>query len=244
MLEEFWCDPPKIGFVEIPGYNKHGVRVHGLLFAKMQKFLECCIYVGLRGGMKTAVMMTAVNSLGNQNSRHRSVGYSRSGEQRDCIGCAFLRSHHKLLIMKHTPPTLLFPGISGILSAGCMKKPMGSMAKSGTSRDIQVSMRQIIEQYLISHWKEICAIRKSALSVHRVYCPGIFGYLVAVVGLCVVLICRERRLSFLSFGSIFGIVVGRPKQRVVCKQQTTLCLLFVVSNCRTNFQKCLSVVIK
>ncbi len=45
--------------------------------------------------------------------------------------------------MKHTPPPLLFPERSGILSARCMEKPVGLMIKSGTSRDIQVSVRQI-----------------------------------------------------------------------------------------------------
>ncbi len=116
-----------------PGYNKRGVRGARSPVCKNAHTVPWVLHLcRLEGGMKTAVMMTAVNSLGNQNSRHRSMGYSRSGVQRDCIGCAFLRSHHYLLIMKHTPPTLLFPGRSGILSAGCMKKPIGSMVKSGT----------------------------------------------------------------------------------------------------------------
>ncbi len=115
------------------------------------------------GGMKTAVMTTAVNSLGNQNGWHRSMRYSRSGEQRDCIGCVLFRSHHELLIMKHTPPPLLFPERSGILSARCTEKPVGSMLKSGTSQDIQVSVSQIIEQSLISHWKEIRALSSQSL---------------------------------------------------------------------------------
>ncbi len=40
---------------------------------------------------------------------------------------------------------------------------MASMAKSGTFRDIQVSVRQIMEQSLISHWKDIRALSSQSL---------------------------------------------------------------------------------
>ncbi len=36
-----------------------------------------------------------VNSLGSQNSRHRSIWNSRSGEQKDLIEFRFLSSHHR-----------------------------------------------------------------------------------------------------------------------------------------------------
>ncbi len=65
--------------------------------------------------------------------------------------------------MKNTPPPLLFPERSGILFARCTDNPVGSMAKSGTFRDIQVSVRQIMERSLISHWKDIRALGSQSL---------------------------------------------------------------------------------
>ncbi len=80
--------------------------------------------------------MTAVNSLGSQNGRHSRVRYFRSGEHKDLTECMFLSSHHELLIKKQTPPPLLFPVNSFILST---ENPESSMAESGISTDSQVS---------------------------------------------------------------------------------------------------------
>lgn len=61
----------------------------------------------------------------------------------------FLRSHHELLIKKQTPP-LLFPVSSFDLSAQCTENSVSSIAESGTSTDIQVSVKQIMQQSLVS----------------------------------------------------------------------------------------------
>ncbi len=42
-----------------------------------------------------------------------------------------------------TPPPLLFPVSSFVLSKRCTENPVSSMAESGTIADIQVSVRQI-----------------------------------------------------------------------------------------------------
>ncbi len=107
------------------------------------------------GGMYTAVIMIAVNYLGIQNGRHRSIWNSRSGEQKDLIECRFLSSHHKLLIKKQTPPPLLFPVSSFVLSERCTENPVSSMAECGTTADIHVSVRQIMQQSLVSRWYEM-----------------------------------------------------------------------------------------
>ncbi len=51
--------------------------------------------------------------------------------------------------MKQTPPPLLLPVSSFVLSERCTKKPVSSMAESGTIADIQVSVRQITQQSLV-----------------------------------------------------------------------------------------------
>ncbi len=120
--------------------------------------------------------MTAVNSLGSQNGRHSRVRYSRSGEQNDLtftftlnhladafiqsdlqLGqntlteCMLLSSHHELLIKKQTPPPLLFPVNSFILSTRCTENLESSMAESVIFTDSHVSVRQIMQQSLVSH---------------------------------------------------------------------------------------------
>ncbi len=99
--------------------------------------------------------MIAVISLGSQNGRQRSIWNSRSGEQKDLIECRFLSSHHELLIKKQTPPPLLFPVSSFVLSEWCTENLVSSMAESGTIADIQVSVRQIMQQSLVSRWYEM-----------------------------------------------------------------------------------------
>ncbi len=117
------------------------------------------------GGMKTSVIMIDVNSLGSHNGRHRSIWNSRSGEQKDLIECRFLSSHNELLIKKHTPPPLLFPVSSFVLSERCTEKPVSSMAESGSIADIQVSVRQIMQQSLVSHWYKMIYGARSSQSL-------------------------------------------------------------------------------
>ncbi len=102
----------------------------------------------------------AVNSLGSQNGRHRN---SRSGEQKDLIEWRFLSSHHELLIKKQTPPPLLFPVSSFVLSERCTENPVSLMAESGTTADIHVSVRQIMQQSLVSRWYEMHARSSQSL---------------------------------------------------------------------------------
>ncbi len=115
------------------------------------------------GGMYTAVIMIAVNSLGSQNGRHRSIWNSRSGDQKDLIEYRFLSSHHELLIKKQMPPPLLFPVSSFVLSERCTDNPVSSMAESGTTADIHVSVRQIMQQSLVSRWYEMRARNSQSL---------------------------------------------------------------------------------
>ncbi len=88
---------------------------------------------------------------------------SRSGEQKDLIECRFLSSHHKLLIKKQTPPPLLFPVSSFVLSEQWTENPVSLMAESGTFADIQVSVRQIMLQSLVSRWYEMRARSSQSL---------------------------------------------------------------------------------
>ncbi len=55
------------------------------------------------------------------------------------------------------PPPLLFPVSTFALSERCTEKPVSSMAESGTIADIQVSVRQITQQSLVSRWYEMRA---------------------------------------------------------------------------------------
>ncbi len=45
----------------------------------------------------------------------------------------------------------------------CTEKPMSSMAESGTIADIQVSVRQITQQSLVSRWYEMHARSSQSL---------------------------------------------------------------------------------
>ncbi len=53
------------------------------------------------------------------------------------------------------PPPLLFPVSSFVLSERCTENPVSSMAESGTTADIHVSVRQIMQQSLVSRWYEM-----------------------------------------------------------------------------------------
>ncbi len=75
----------------------------------------------------------------------------------------FLGSHHFLLIMKHTPPTLVLP-TSVVLSIRKTKKLSdGVTAVSGTEVVSHFSVKQRMLQSLMSHWKLILALRSSIL---------------------------------------------------------------------------------
>ncbi len=52
---------------------------------------------------------------------------------------------------------------SFVLSERCTEKPVSSMAESGTIADIQVSVRQIMQQSLVSRWYEMCARSSQSL---------------------------------------------------------------------------------
>ncbi len=103
--------------------------------------------------------MIAVNSLGSQNGRHRSIWNSRSGEQKDLIECRFLSSHHELLIKKQTPPTSAFP----CELFRSVRAVHGEPCKSGTTADIHVSVRQLMQQSLVSRWYEMRARSSQSL---------------------------------------------------------------------------------
>ncbi len=66
-------------------------------------------------------------------------------------------------IETNTPPPLLFPVSSFVLSERCTEKPVSSMAESGTIADIQVSVRQITQQSLVSRWYEMRARSSQSL---------------------------------------------------------------------------------
>ncbi len=55
------------------------------------------------------------------------------------------------------PPPLLFPVSSFVLSKQCTENHVSSMAESGTIAEIQVSVRQITQQSLVSRWYEMRA---------------------------------------------------------------------------------------
>ncbi len=146
--------------------------------------------------------------------------------------------------MKHTPPPLLFPDKLGIISARCTEKPVGSMAKSGLSRDIQVSVRQIMEQSLISLWKEIRAqslLSRGWMLASRILASG--GR-------------SARRLNLTRTPALFPLLQLRFRRRGRVAQTKGSAVLFVNSGSvlgnlkyglwwvtvGTDFQKCLSVV--
>ncbi len=52
-------------------------------------------------------------------------------------------------------PTSAFPCELFVLSEWCMENPISSMAESGTTADIQVSVSQIMQQSFVSRWYEI-----------------------------------------------------------------------------------------
>ncbi len=155
VLKVFWSYCSEVGFVKVPRNNKRciWVRVSCSLIFPYSSLSAWSVLAW--GGMYTAAIMIAVNSLGSQNGWHRSIWNSRSGEQKDLMECRFLSSHHELLIKKQTPPPLLFPVSSFVLSERCTENPVSSMAESGTTADIHVSVRQIMQQSLVSRWYEM-----------------------------------------------------------------------------------------
>ncbi len=77
---------------------------------------------------------------------------SRGEQERDRMEI-FLGSHHFLLIMKHTPPPLIFP-VSAVLSIRKTEKLSdGVTAVSGTEGVSHVSDKQRMLQSLMSRWK-------------------------------------------------------------------------------------------
>ncbi len=74
-----------------------------------------------------------------------------------------LGSHHFLLIMKHTPPPLVFPALAVLSIRKTEKLSDGVTAVSGTVGVSHVSVKQNMLQSLMSHWKLILALRLSIL---------------------------------------------------------------------------------
>ncbi len=73
VLKVFWSYCSEVGFIKVPLDNKSCIWVCGFLLTYIPvQFPECLVCVGL-GVYITAVIMIAVNSLGSQNGRHRSV---------------------------------------------------------------------------------------------------------------------------------------------------------------------------
>ncbi len=88
---------------------------------------------------------------------------SRWGEQEHVRMEIFLGSHHFLLIMKHTPPPLVFPASAVLSIRKTEKLSDGLTAVSGTDGVSHVSVKQRMLQSLMSHWKLILALRSSIL---------------------------------------------------------------------------------
>ncbi len=74
----------------------------------------------------------------------------------------FLGSHHFLLI-KHTPPPLVFPASAVLSIRKTEKLSDGVTAVSGTVCVSHVSVKQRMLQSLMSRWKLILALRSSIL---------------------------------------------------------------------------------
>ncbi len=74
-------------------------------------------FVSARGGIYTAVTTMDINSISNQYGLHNSIKYSTSGEHKEFNKWTLAELHHVLLIMKQTPPPLLFLDSSFDLSA-------------------------------------------------------------------------------------------------------------------------------
>ncbi len=88
---------------------------------------------------------------------------SRWGEQERDRMEIFLGSHHFLLIMKHTPPPLVFPASAVLSIRKTEKLSDGVAAVSGTEGVSHVSVKQRMLQSLMSRWKLILALRSSIL---------------------------------------------------------------------------------
>ncbi len=88
---------------------------------------------------------------------------SRCGEQECDRMEIFLGSHHFLLIMKHTPPPLVFPASAVLSIRKTEKLSDGVTAVSGTVGVSHVSVKQKMLQSLMSCWKLILALRSSIL---------------------------------------------------------------------------------
>ncbi len=88
---------------------------------------------------------------------------SRWGEQERDRMEIFLGSHHFLLIMKHTPPPLIFPASAVLSIRKTEKLSDGVTAVSGTEGVSHVSDKQRMLQSLMSRWKLVLALRSSIL---------------------------------------------------------------------------------
>ncbi len=150
VLEVFWSYCSEVGFFKVLHSKKRCIWVRSFLLTYIPiQFLECLVCVGLRELWLWSLWIPLVKS--------------RSGEQKDLIECRFLSSHHKLLIKKQMPPPLLFPVSSFVLSEQWTENPLSLMAESGTFADIQVSVRQIMLQSLVSRWYEMRARSSQSL---------------------------------------------------------------------------------
>ncbi len=163
VLEVFWSYCSEVGFFKVLRNKKRRIWVRSFLLTYIPiRFLECLVCVGLRELWLWSLWIPLVKS--------------RLGEQKDLIECRFLSSHHKLLIKKQTPPPLLFPVSSFVLSQQWTENPVSLMAESGTFADIQVSVRQIMLQSLVSH------CMRCAPAVQRVCCPVDWKWASKMVG--------------------------------------------------------------
>ncbi len=92
----------------------------------------------------------------------------------------------------------------------CTEKPMSSMAESGTIADIQVSVRQITQQSLVSRWYEMRArSSQSLLSSDWTLASKIVGRGGR----------KARRLSLTRTLALFPLF-RRPRRFLVCMTQT------------------------
>ncbi len=88
----------------------------------------------------------------------------------------FLGSHHFLLIMKHTPPPLVFLASAVLSIRKTEKLSDGVTAVSGTVGVSHISVKQRMLQSLMSRWKLILALRSSILfSKHWTLASRILG---------------------------------------------------------------------
>ncbi len=100
---------------------------------------------------------------------------SRWGEQERDRMEIFLGLHHFLLIMKHTPPPLIFPASAVLSIRKTEKLSDGVTAVSGTEGVSHVSDKQRMLQSLMSRWKLVLALRSILFSKDWTFASRILG---------------------------------------------------------------------